>query len=127
MTKMRREMLLPESLGKEHTKMSEVLCGASSYDEKYYFNPKFGELPEEVKKELQIMCVMFTAQVGGIITLEYEDDGELNFVVTNTEGDLLFDEIGSGLKVKALREEKRELLEGLELYYRIKYLGGTNE
>lgn len=98
--------------------MGEVLCGASSYDEKYYFNPKFQNLPEEVKKELQIMCVMFTAEVGGILTLEYDEDGELEFRVASTEGDLLFDEIGSGLKIKALRQEKRELLEALELYMR---------
>lgn len=98
--------------------MGEVLCGASSYDEKYYFNPKFQNLPEEVKKELQIMCVMFTAEVGGILTLEYDEDGELELCVASTESDLLFDEIGSGLKIKALRQEKRELFEALELYMR---------
>ena len=30
-----------------------VLCGASAYDEKYFFNPDFGRLPEQVKEELR--------------------------------------------------------------------------
>ena len=37
-----------------------VLCGANSYEQKFYFNQQFKGLPEEIKKELQIMCVLFT-------------------------------------------------------------------
>ena len=35
-----------------------VLCGASAYEQKYYFNPDFDALPQQVKEELQILCVM---------------------------------------------------------------------
>ena len=51
-----------------------VLCGASSYEQKYYFNQDFASLPEAVKQELQIMCVLFTEDVGGILTLEFDED-----------------------------------------------------
>ena len=34
-----------------------VLCGANSYDQKYYLNQEFSALPDAVKQELQIMCV----------------------------------------------------------------------
>ena len=54
-----------------------VLCGANSYLQKYYFNPDFDSLPQEVKQELQIMCVLYTEDVGGILTLEFEEDGSL--------------------------------------------------
>ena len=37
-----------------------VLCGASAYEQKFYFNQDFNALPDHVKKELQIMCVLFT-------------------------------------------------------------------
>ena len=37
--------------------------------------------------------------------------------------DLLYDEIGSVLKVKQIQRERQELLEALELYYRIFILG----
>ena len=35
-----------------------VLCGASAYEEKYYLNPDFERLPEEIKKELRIICIL---------------------------------------------------------------------
>ena len=44
------------------------------------------------------------------------------FHVEHDEGDLLFDEIGSILKIKQIREQKKELLESLELYYRTFFL-----
>ena len=49
-----------------------VLCGANSYQQKYYFNPQFKALPENICQELQIMCVLFTEDVGGILTLEFD-------------------------------------------------------
>lgn len=44
-----------------------VLCAAGSYEQKYYLNPEFESLPEAVKQELQIMCVLYTADVGGVL------------------------------------------------------------
>ena len=57
-----------------------VLCGANSYEKKYYLNPKFNNLPEQVKQELQIMCVMFTEEVGGTLIVEYDEDGYLQLI-----------------------------------------------
>lgn len=99
-----------------------VLCGASSYEQKYYFNEEFKSLPQSVQDELHIMCVLFTEDVGGVLTLEFDDRGNLEFKVTSEEGDCLFDEIGSVLKIKQYQEEKRDLLEALELYYRTFFL-----
>lgn len=100
-----------------------VLCGANSYEQKYYLNPDFDALPETIKQELQIMCVLYTEDVGGILTLVFEEDGALQFEVTVEEGDLLFDEIGSHLKIKEFQRTKTELLESLELYYKVFFLG----
>ena len=100
-----------------------VLCGANSYEQKYYFNEQFSNLPENIRQELQIMCVLYTEDVGGILTLEFEEDGTLEFKVTAEESDYLFDEIGSVLKIKQHQMEKRDLLEALEMYYRVFYLG----
>ncbi|MFR3728307.1 DUF6145 family protein [Lacrimispora sp.] len=107
----------------EHDGDNVVLCGANSYEQKYYFNQQFSSLPESIKQELQIMCVLYTEDVGGILMLEYNPDGTLEFKVTAPESDYLFDEIGSVLKIKQYRREKRELLESLEMYYRVFYLG----
>lgn len=100
-----------------------VLCGASSYEQKYYFNQDFKALPDHIKKELQIMCVLFTEDIGGVLTLEFTPEGELEFKVQADDNDYLFDEIGSGLKIRQYQREKRELLESLELYYRVVFLG----
>lgn len=100
-----------------------VLCGSSAYERKYYLNEDFNGLPEQVKQELQIMCVLYTEEVGGILTLVYDDDGNLELEVTSDEGDLLFDEIGSVLKIKEIQQTKRELLEALEIYYKVFFLG----
>ena len=69
------------------------------------------------------MCVLFTEEVGGVLMLQYEENGNLNFITEYDEGDLLYDEIGSHLKIKQLRKEKTELLEALEMYYKVFVLG----
>ena len=83
-----------------------VLCASNSYEKKYYFNPDFDKLPEDIKNELKIMCVLFTEEVGGILDLEFDDDGTLLFKSTADEGDLLYDEIASGLRVNKNQCEK---------------------
>ena len=98
----------------EHTK---VLCGASAYEKKFYLNEEFNSLPERIKQELQIMCVMFTEDVGGVLLLEFDEDGKLTLVTQADEGDLLYDDIGSELKIREIQNTKKELLESIELYY----------
>ena len=99
-----------------------VLCGSNSYEKKYYLDDNFSGLPQSIQDELKVMCVLYTEDIGGILTLQFTEDGTLVFHVTADEGDLLFHEIGSVLKIKQLQAEKRELLESLELYYKVFFL-----
>ena len=100
-----------------------VLCGASAYEQKYYFNQDFDALPQQVKDELQIICVMYTEEIGGVFTMEFDEDGNLQFKTEAWEADAMYDDIGSVLRIKKLQEEKRDLLESLEMYYRVFFLG----
>ena len=102
-----------------------VLSGANSYEEKFYMNPDYDNLPQHIKDELKIMCVLYVHDVGGILTLVFEENGELEFEVTSAEGDPMFDEIGSRLKIKEIQtdEKKQELLTQLQLYYKVFFLG----
>lgn len=100
-----------------------VLCVSNSYEKKYYLNPEFMGLPKTVREDLQIMCVLFTEDVGGILTFGFETDGTLLINVTADEGDLLFDEIGSELKIKEIQRTRQTLLESLENYYKVFFLG----
>lgn len=99
-----------------------VLCVSNSYEEKFYLNDNFSSLPQDIKNELKIMCVIYTEEIGGILSLEFDEEGNLEFAVQAEEDDFLFDEIGSVLKIKQLREVKRELLEALETYYKVFFL-----
>ena len=104
-----------------------VLCAASSYEQKYYLNPEFESLPEAVKQELQIMCVLYTADVGGVLLLVFDKNGNLELKVEHNEGDFSFDEIGSVLKIKELQDTKEELFKSLEMFYKVFYLGEEME
>lgn len=100
-----------------------VLCAANSYEAKYYLNPEFETLPEAIKQELQIMCVLYTADVGGVFMVVYDEEGNLELRVDHEENDFSFDEIGSVLKIKQLQQTKTELFESLELFFKVFYLG----
>ena len=41
----------------------DVLCAASSYDKKFYINEDFVALPDSIKDELKIMCVVFNEYI----------------------------------------------------------------
>lgn len=100
-----------------------VLAAASTYDKKFYFNDEFNQLPQSVKDELKIICVSHTAEVGGILSIGFNDEGSLIIEATAYEEDILYDEIGSHLKVKQIQAEKRELWEALETFFKVFYLG----
>lgn len=69
------------------------------------------------------MCVLYTADVGGVLMLVFDENGNLELKVDHNENDFAFDEIGSVLKIKELQQTKRELFESLEMFFRVFYLG----
>lgn len=108
-------------------KENVVLCAASAYEEKYYLNKSFRSLPESIREELQILCVLYTQKVGGILILEFDGEGNLLFRTEAKENDFSYDEVGSVLEIKQIQREKQELLQSLEMYYRVVFLGEKYE
>ncbi len=96
-----------------------VLCGANAYEQKYYFNEQFKNLPESIQEELHILCVLFTEEVGGVFMIVFDEDGTLKLQTDADENDLLYDEISAGLMVKEVLNRKQELFESLTLFYRV--------
>ena len=96
-----------------------VLCGANAYEQKYYFNPVFKDIPESIKKELNIISVLFTQEAGGIFTIVFEEDGGISIETNADEEDITYDEITAGLLVSEVRRKRQDLFEALGLYYRI--------
>lgn len=102
---------------------SEItLCVSNAYQKKFYLNEDFNGLPQSIREELKIMCVLYTEDVGGILELYFDEDGSLLFRTSCEENDFFYDEIGSVLKIKQYQNEKRELMEALETYYKILFL-----
>ena len=95
-----------------------ILCGANSYEEKYYFNEDFALIPESIQDELHIICVLFTEEVGGVFMIGFDEDGKVLLMTDADEEDLLYDEIGAGLLVKEITKRKQDLFESLELFYK---------
>ena len=96
-----------------------VLCGANAYEKKYYFNKEFDKIPESIKEELHIICVLFTEEVGGIFTVVFDEEGSLALETQAADDDFYYDEVSSGLLISEIRRKRQELLESLSLYYRV--------
>ena len=96
-----------------------VLCGANAYEQKYYFNPVFKQIPESIKKELNIISVLFTQEAGGIFTIVFEEDGSVSIETNADEEDITYDEITAGLLVRKVMRRRQDLFEALRLYYKI--------
>ena len=101
-----------------------ILCAASSYEKKYYLDPAFEDLPQQVRDELKSACVLFTEEVGGVIILEFDEEGELMIKTRADDSDIYYDEIGAGLQIRRFREEKEDLFRSLEIYYSVFYGSG---
>lgn len=108
-------------------KEKNVLCVSNSYTKKFFLNPEYNNIPENIKRELKIMCVLFTEDVGGVIELYFTEDGDVRIGTMKDKDDFDYDYIGSELKVNEMKKEKLELFESLKLYYRVVKLGISPE
>ena len=96
-----------------------VLCGSNAYEKKYYFNPLFDSVPESVKEELHIICVLFTEEAGVVFLIVFEPDGSMSMETEAAEEDILYDDITAGLLVSEIRRHRQTLFEELQLFYRV--------
>ncbi|MDO4266735.1 MAG: DUF6145 family protein [Eubacteriales bacterium] len=91
-----------------------VLCGANATNMKFYFNEeRYGILPKAVKEELRVLCVLYCSDVGGAITLSFDETHRLRITTLAP-----IDEIGAELKVKAIQQQYEELFSMLEEFSR---------
>lgn len=100
-----------------------ILCGSSAYNKKFYLNERFAGLPEGIREDLKIICVLYTEEIGGTLQMVFDEEGQLMLRTDCNEGDYFYDEIGSILKIKEIQRERQELLESLEMYYKVFFLG----
>ena len=80
---------------------------------------QFKMIPESIKEELHIICVLFTEEVGGVFTIAFEEDGNVVMETNADDDDIYYDEVSSGLLIAEIRRSRQELFESLSLYYRV--------
>ena len=54
-----------------------VLCAANAYHQKYYLNPEYGNLPEDVQKELKLIAVDYVEEIGGVFLMSFNAEQKL--------------------------------------------------
>ncbi len=98
----------------------ETLFASSCYNQKYYFNSKFSNLPTAIQDELRSFIVPLTAKIHGIIEVGfYTDDGEIYIETSCEEADHRFDEIGAKLEVDRLLRVQKEFFRQIALWYQL--------
>ncbi len=101
--------------------MAAILCAAKNTDFKgFAMNPRFDNLPDEIKEKLRRISAEFVEYAGGVFIIQFEEDGTPQFVTEET-----VDEIGAGVKISKLQKEYEELWVQLRTFYRVFVLGET--
>ena len=53
-----------------------VLCVSNAYQKKFYLNENFNGLPQSIRDELKIMCVIYTEDIGGVLGAGFDERGK---------------------------------------------------
>lgn len=96
-----------------------VLIGASVYKEKYFVNPDFKKIPKEVIEEMRILCVRLSAKLHCICTTGFYSDGKVYIQCIADENDYQYDEIGAKLEIDKAIKDNKDLINSLELWYKV--------
>ncbi|MGL4738023.1 MAG: DUF6145 family protein, partial [Cellulosilyticaceae bacterium] len=88
-----------------------VIC-ASPYEHKYFIEPGFEDIPASIKEELIEAIASIAEKVNGIISLGFNDEGNI-YIEQNSQEDVFVDDIGSALEIKRFQVEKKEILKSL--------------
>lgn len=96
----------------------EIVISASPYNHKYYFEPKYNDIPNEIKEELIESIAAIAEKVNAIISLGFSKEGQI-FIEQTAAENVFVDDIGADLEIKKLQKDKKELLKSLQLWYMI--------
>lgn len=96
-----------------------VLVSASCYNQKYFMNPDFNELPTEIRNALRVICITLAEKIHGIFSIGFYNDGSVFIEAVGDEVDHDYDDIGAKLEIERLKIEEKELIRTLALWYSV--------
>lgn len=94
-----------------------VLAAASHEKQKYFFEPQFEGIPQEIQEDIKAICVIGAEKLACTFLIGFEADGTVYFQTIAQENDFSFDDIGAELEIKELCRKHKDLLEALKLWY----------
>lgn len=100
-------------------KSKNVIGGASVYSKKYFLNPEYNKLPNQVLDEIHELCVFYAQKLHCVFTINFSDEGKIYFETRAMETDYNFDEIGAKLDVDKLIRDKEAFIASLELWHKV--------
>ena len=125
----RREIAQKIKEAREQGDLSENAEYDAAKDEQRDIEARIEEL-EKLLKNAEVVVEdeinLDKISVGCVVRvydMEFDEEGNLLFKSTADEEDLLYDDIACGLLVKKNQYEKRDLLESLEMFYKVFFLG----
>ncbi|MCI1959566.1 MAG: DUF6145 family protein [Clostridia bacterium] len=95
----------------------KIMAAASFEKQKFFIDPEFAAIPDEVKKEVQTICVYLAEKLMCTFIMGFHENGDVYFETIKGEDISDFDDIGAELEIKALRKDKAKLLEALKIWY----------
>lgn len=96
-----------------------VLVSASCYNQKYFMNSDFNDLPIEARNRLRVICITLAEKIHGIFSVGFYDDGSVFLESVGDDVDHDYDDIGAKLEIERLKIEEKELIRTLGLWYSV--------
>jgi len=97
----------------------DVIVAASVYTQKLYVNPEYSDLPAEIKKELSIIATNLAEKLHCAFYISINEDGDIKLATEAQKDDFSYDEIGAGLEIKKIQNDKKDLLRALYLWCQV--------
>lgn len=104
-----------------------VLAAASFYNQSYFFDSGFLEVPPEIRNRIRELVIHAAQESRGVFTLGFYETGELFFETGGMEEDCTYDEIEGKLQIRKMEQEASELLNKIVLWYKMRGQSRSNE
>lgn len=76
-------------------------------------------LPSQIKDEIKALVASMAEKLHCIFTLGFYENGNIYIETSSVENDFDFDEIGAKLETEKIKKEKAELLNSLNLWFKV--------
>lgn len=96
-----------------------VIAAASVYNEKYFINPNFKNIPKKVLDEIQFLCISTAKELHCIFTMGFKTNGDIYFTTQGDSTDKIYREDFAEETVTKIINEKSDLIKSLNLWYKV--------